>query len=467
MGSIATGTDVIVIGAGPGGYAAAARAAALGKDVTLVEAEELGGTCVNVGCIPSKALISAADLLHKAQEAAEIGISFKGAKVDMSKVQAWKQKVIKRLVSGVGGVMKAAQVNVVRGHAHFVDSKKVAVEGPDGSQLFEFKNCIIATGSYASSLPFLPVDDKVVLDNAGVLALTAVPEYLVVIGGGYIGLELGTAYRKLGAKVTVLEVLDQIMPGTDPDMLSVLLRRLRRLEIEVITGIKNLAKAEEGGKFALTFDVEGKKQTITPDKVLVAVGRRPSTKDLGLENTHVQLDERGYIKVDDQCRTTDSHIFAIGDVASRPPMLAHKAAHEALVAAETIAGMKSACDWVSVPAVMFTDPEIVYVGMTEAQAKAAGVEVKVAKFNFAASGRALTLNSTDGLCKVVADAKTGVLLGVQMCGPEVSELIGGATLGLEMGATVEDIAQTIFPHPTLSEALMEAANNAFRSGGAH
>ena len=464
MGSIATGTDVLVIGGGPGGYTAAARAAALGKDVTLVEVSELGGTCLQVGCIPSKALISAGETLQRAKEAADFGITMEGLKVDMAKVQAWKQKVVQRLTQGVAGMMKAGQVNVVKGRAHFVADRKVAVEGPEGAQLFEFKHCIIATGSYPSALPVLPFDHQHILDNADTLALAEVPEELVVVGGGYIGVELGTAFRKLGARVTIVEALDTVLAGTDPDLLAVLLRRLRRLEIAVHLKAELGAFSPGSGKKkpSLAIKADGKDLALAADKVLVSVGRRPSTRDLGLEYTGVELDERGFIKVDGQGRTAAGNIFAVGDVCNRGPMLAHKAYKEAIVAAEAIAGRPSACDWVTVPAVMFTDPEIAYCGLSETQARTKGYEVKVAKFSFSANGRALTLNESDGLVKVVADAKTGVVLGVHMAGPEVSELIGGAALALEMGATVEDIAATIYPHPTLSESLMEAAGTLLR-----
>lgn len=463
MGSIKTGTDLLIIGAGPGGYVAAARAGHLGLDVTLVEAAELGGTCLNEGCIPSKALISAANILHHAREAADRGIQFTDVRVEMAKLQAWKQKVISRLVSGVAYQQKQAQVNVVKGRARFEGPHDVVVEGPDGNQAFQFKHCIIAAGSREVELPFLKFDGERVLSARDALNLQEVPGDLVVVGGGYIGLELGIVYRKLGANVTVVEMMDQVLPGTDPDLVNVLMRKLRRLGVTVHTGARAKGLAEADGRTVLEVEAAGGKALQLPaDKILVSVGRRPYTDGLNLQAAGVELDERGFIKTDEQCRTNVPHIYAIGDVAGGM-LLAHKASHEGLVAAEVIAGQPSARDWVSVPAVVFTDPEIAYVGLTEAQAREQGYQVRVGKFMFTASGRALTLGETDGLVKIVSDAESGVVLGVQMCGPEVSEMIGEATLALEMGALAEDVARTIHPHPTLSEGIMEAAQSIFHA----
>ncbi|MFO7173051.1 MAG: dihydrolipoyl dehydrogenase [Bacillota bacterium] len=463
MGSIKTGTDVLVIGAGPGGYVAAARAGHLGLDVTLVEAGELGGVCLNEGCIPSKALIAAANIVHHAREAADRGIHFTDLRVDMEKLQEWKDKVIRRLVSGVAYQQKQAQVNVVRGRARFEGPHDAVVEGPDGLQAFHFKYCIIATGSQPVELPFLKFDGERVLQARDALNLREVPEHLVVVGGGYIGLELGIVYRKLGAQVTVVEMMDQILPGTDPDLVNVLMRKLRRLGVTVHTRARARGLVEEGGRTVLQVEAsDGQVLSLPADKVLVSVGRKPNTEGLNLAAAGVELDDRGFIKTDEQCRTNVPHIFAIGDVAGGM-LLAHKASHEGLVAAEAIAGKPAAKDWVSVPAVVFTDPEIAYVGLTEQQAREQGYEVQVGRFQFTASGRALTLGETDGLVKIVADAKTGVVLGVQMAGPEVSEMISEAALALEMGALVEDIARTIHPHPTLSEGIMEAAQAIFHA----
>ncbi|HEY3363754.1 MAG TPA: dihydrolipoyl dehydrogenase [Symbiobacteriaceae bacterium] len=457
MGSIKIGTDVLVIGGGPGGYVAAQRAAQLGKDVVLVEAEELGGTCLNHGCIPSKALISVGDLVRKVSDAEDRGVKAESVRVDFAKTQDWKQnKVVKRLTAGVASLLKTAQVEVVRGKAKFTDSHTVEVAlNEGGNAVYTFKQCIIATGSTSVNPGFFPIDGKDVVDSRGALAFAEVPGRLLVVGGGYIGVELGIAYAKLGAKVTIVEAMEQLLPGTDPDLVAVLMRKLRRLGVEVFTKAK-AGGGLNGGKVRVE-DAEGKVQEIPADKVLVSVGRRPYTEGLELGRAGVQTDEKGFIPVDGQMRTGVAHIYAIGDVCS-PVMLAHKASAQGRVAAEAIAGMQSHADWQTVPAVIFTDPEIAYVGLTEAQAREQGYEVAVSKQMFAAIGRALTMGESDGLVKLVADRKTGVLLGAAMVGPEVSELIGEITLAVEMAALVEDVALTPHYHPTLSEGILEAAH---------
>ncbi len=458
MGSIKIGTDVVVIGGGPGGYVAAQRAAQLGLDVTLIENEELGGTCLNHGCIPSKALISVGDLLHKVKESADRGVTLNGSlDVDFAKTQEWKQnKVIKRLTTGVGAMMKAAQVEVIRGKAHFVDDHSISVElNEGGNAAYTFKQAIIASGSVAVDPKFFPLDGENVVDARGALAFQSVPKNFVVVGGGYIGVELGQAYGKLGASVTIVEATEQLLPGTDPDLINVLMRKLRRQNITVMLKAK-ASGGLQNGKVRVE-DADGKVQEIEADKVLVAVGRRPYTEGLGLENAGVKLDEKGFIPVDSQQKTNVAHIYAIGDVCS-PIMLAHKASDQGRVAAQAVAGKPAHADWQTVPAVIFTDPEIAYVGLTEQQAKEAGYEPVVGRHNFAAIGRALTMGESDGLVKLVADKKSGILLGAQMIGPEVSELIGEITHALEMGALVEDVALTPHYHPTLSEGILEAAH---------
>lgn len=457
MGSIKTGTDVVVIGAGPGGYVAAQRAAQLGLDVTLIEQEELGGTCLNHGCIPSKALISVGDLVHKVNNAAERGVVVKGSvEVDFAKTQEWKQnKVIKRLTTGVASLMKAAQVEVVKGKARFTDPHSLEVELNDGgTAAYSFKYAIIATGSQAINPPFFPLDGENVVDARGALAFPSVPERFLVVGGGYIGVELGIAYAKLGSQVTIVEATGQLLPGTDPELINVLMRRLRRLGVTVMLNAK-ASGGLQNGKVKVE-DGEGKVHEIPADKVLVSVGRRPYHEGLQLEKAGVQVDEKGFIPVNDQMRTNVRHIYAIGDVCS-PVMLAHKASAQGRVAAEAIAGRPSAADWLTVPAVIFTDPEIAYVGLTEAQAREKGYDPVVTRYNFAAVGRALTMGESDGFVKLVGDRKSGLLLGAQMIGPEVSELIGEVALALEMGALVEDVALTPHYHPTLSEGILEAA----------
>jgi dihydrolipoamide dehydrogenase len=459
MGSAKIGTDLIVLGAGPGGYIAAQRAAQLGMTTTIVEMAELGGTCLNVGCIPSKALISVGDLLYKVKESEERGIEVNGTiDVDFAKTQAWKNtKVIKRLTTGVGSMMKAADVEVVKGKATFVDPHTVHIDIEGGqAAIYGFKYCIIATGSVAINPKFFPLDGENVVDSTGALAFTEIPSSLVVVGGGYIGVELGQAYAKLGATVTIVEATETLLPGTDADLLTVLMRKLKRQNVTVMLKAKASGGLQNG--MVKVEDAEGKVQEIPADKVLVAVGRRPYTDGLEMENAGVKADEKGFIPVDSQMKTNVGHIYAIGDVCS-PVMLAHKASAQGRVAAEAILGQPSHADWQTVPAVIFTDPEIATVGLTEKAAKEQGHDVIVSKHNFAAVGRALTMGESDGLVKLVADKQTGVLLGAQMCGPEVSELIGEMTLAIEMGAVMEDLSLTPHYHPTLSEGILEAAHS--------
>lgn len=458
MGSIKIGTEVLVIGGGPGGYVAAERAAQFGKDVVLVESEELGGTCLNHGCIPSKALISVGELVAKVRESEERGVKLNGTlDIDFAKTQDWKQnKVIKRLTQGVAALMKAGQIEVVRGKAKFVDAHTVEIAlNEGGNAVYTFKHCIIATGSKAVNPKFFPIDHENVVSARGALAFKEIPKNFVVVGGGYIGVELGIAYGKLGSNVTIVEAADQLLPGTDPDLIAVLMRKLRRLGIAVMLKAK-ASGGLQNGKVSVE-NPDGQKVELEADKVLVAVGRRPYTEGLELENAGLSIDPMGFIHVDDQMRTAVKHIFAIGDVVS-PVMLAHKASAQGRVAAEAIAGKPSYTDWKTVPAVIFTDPEIAYVGLTEFQAREQGMEVAVSKHPFTAIGRALTMGETDGIVKLVANRVTGVLLGAQLAGPEVSELIGELTHAIEMGALVADVALTPHYHPTLSEGILEAAH---------
>ncbi|MDW8141365.1 MAG: dihydrolipoyl dehydrogenase [Candidatus Bipolaricaulota bacterium] len=460
VGEIATGTEVLVVGGGPGGYVAAIRAAQLGKDVTLVEKENLGGVCLNVGCIPSKALIYAAYLYKKIQHAEEFGISVKDVQVNLERLQAWKESVVQKLTGGVKQLCEGNGVSVIKGKATFISQKKCLVESEHGTQALEFKDCIIATGSVPMIVPGLEIDGEIVLDSTGALALKKLPESLIVIGGGYIGLELGMVYAKFGSRVTVVEMLDTLLPGTDPELTRLVVRKARELKMEV--HLKSQAKELKRGKSGAQLTVqtpEGEKK-LEAEKILVSVGRKPHTPpDLGLEKLGVQPDAKGFLKTDKQMRTGVPHIYAIGDVAG-PPLLAHKASHEGLVAAEAICGHKSAADWQTVPSVIFTDPEIAYAGLSESEAQQAGYKTITGKFPFAALGRALTLGETDGFIKIIADAETNVVLGVQVVGPEASTMISEAVLAIEMGATLEDLALSIHPHPTLPEGLMEAAEAA-------
>jgi len=458
MGSIKIGTEVLVIGGGPGGYVAAERAAQFGQDVVLVELEELGGTCLNHGCIPSKALISVGDLVTKVKEASERGVSVNGTlEIDFAKTQDWKQnKVIKRLTTGVAALMKAGQIEVVKGKAKFVDQHTVEIAlNEGGNAVYTFKHCVIASGSKAVNPKFFPIDHENVVSARDALAFKEIPRKFVVVGGGYIGVELGIAYAKLGSQVTIVEATEQLLPGTDPDLIAVLMRKLRRLNVNVMLKSRAGGGLQEGK--VRVEEPDGKVTMLEADKVLVAIGRRPYTEGLELDNAGLSIDEMGFIHVDGQMRTAVKHIYAIGDVVS-PVMLAHKASAQGRVAAEAIAGKPSYSDWKTVPAVIFTDPEIASVGLNEKQAREQGIDVAVSKHPFTAIGRALTMGETDGLVKLVANRTTGVLLGAQMAGPEVSELIGEITTAIEMGALVEDVALTPHYHPTLSEGILEAAH---------
>ncbi|HEY8450497.1 MAG TPA: dihydrolipoyl dehydrogenase [Bacillota bacterium] len=461
VGDIATGTDVLVIGGGPGGYPAAIRAAQLGKEVVLVEREALGGVCLNVGCIPSKALISAANSYRRIQEEAERGILVDNARVAMDKLQAWKQGVVERLTGGVAKLCEGNGVTVVRGTATFTGPNQVLVETEAGTSSYHFEHAIIATGSRPIELRAFPFDGERILNSTDALALADIPKHLLVIGGGYIGLELGTVFAKLGSQVTVVEMTNQLLPGTEPELVRVVERRLRRLGVTVHleTQAQRLEHTADGVRVTLRRLPGEETITIEADRVLVTVGRRPNSDNLGLDRAGVAVDERGFIRVDEQRRTSVGHIFAIGDVAGEP-MLAHKATHEGLVAAEAIAGKRVAFEPAAIPAVIFTDPEIATVGWTEAQAQAAGHQVVVGRFPFQASGRALTTGETEGFVKIVADAESHVILGVQIVGPEASDLISEGALAIEMAARLDDLALTIHPHPTLSETLMEAAEAA-------
>lgn len=463
VGEIATGTEVLVIGAGPGGYVAAIRAAQLDKEVTLVEKDELGGICLNHGCIPSKALIYAANLVHKMRQGRnlnEMGITVSSVKVDVEKLQSWKQNsVVNKLTSGIAQLCKGHGIEVIKGRAVFTSPKKVSIESEHGAQAIEFKKAIIATGSRSVELAGIEFDGEMVLSSRHALKLKKAPERFLIIGGGYIGLELGTVYAKLGSRVTVIEMMSQLLPGNDLELVRVVERKLKQLGVEVYLNAKAkaLVKGKDGAQ--VIIDSQGKEMKLEADKVLVSVGRRPNHQGLSLEKAGVELDSKGFIKIDGNLRTTNPNVYAIGDVAG-PPLLAHKATHEGIVAAEIIASLPSAPDWHAVPAVIFTDPEIATVGLTEKEAQEQGYKPIVGKFPFAALGRALTTGETDGFVKIIADESTQQILGVHIVGPEASNLISEAALAIEMGATLEDIALTIHPHPTLPESLMEAAEAA-------
>jgi dihydrolipoamide dehydrogenase len=450
--------NVVVIGAGPAGYVCAIRLAQLGQKVTVVEKEFLGGTCLNVGCIPSKALIAAGSLLDKIGHADAMGITADNVKLDVAKLVEWKQGIVGKLTGGVGGLLKNPGVTVVMGTAAFSGKNTVEVTSKSGKQTLKFDDCVIATGSVPIEIPGFAFDEDRVWSSTGALAPKRIPKHLVVIGGGYIGLELGMMYRKLGSQVTVLEATPGALPGQERDCVKVIERSLKKLKIALRT--ETFARGWEAKGNGLVVTVEGKdgKQTIECDQILSTVGRKPYSAGLGLDKVGLAVDAKGFLPVDAQRRTEVPNVYAVGDIAGQP-MLAHKGSREGLVAAAVIAGQPEAYDVRCVPAVIFTAPEMASVGLTEEQCKEQGREVRTGQFPFAASGRAMSLMETEGFVKIVADAKTDELLGVHMVGPEVTELIAEAALAIEMGATAEDVARTIHAHPTLPEAMMEAAES--------
>jgi dihydrolipoamide dehydrogenase len=451
--------DAVVIGAGPGGYVAAIRLAQLGKKAALVERESLGGVCLNWGCIPSKALIAAANLVEDVRGAAERGILAEAPRVDVAKLRAFKDAVVKKLVSGVGSLEKGNGVEVVKGTATFVGPRTVEVTGGAEPVRLEAPAFILATGGRSIEIPGFAFDGKDVWSAREAVDLPEVPKRLVVIGGGVIGLELGTVYAKLGSKVTVLEALPQLLTGVDPEAVRLVQKGLRQREAAVHVNAKALGYERKKGGLVVRAEVEGKPLEVACDKVLVAVGMRPTVDGLGLEAAGVKVGPKGFVEVDAQYRTSNPAVHAIGDL-SGPPLLAHKASKEGEIAAEAIAGMKSARDWVAMPAAIFTDPEVAVVGLSEEQARAAGHDPIVGKFAFAALGRAIAMDHTEGFVKVVGDRASKLLLGVTICGPEASDLVAEAALALEMGAYLEDVALTVHAHPTLPEAFMEACKAA-------
>ena len=454
-----THAEVLVIGAGPGGYSAAFRAADLGKKVVLVERwPMLGGVCLNVGCIPSKALLHAAKVMDEAGDMSAHGISFAAPKVDLDKLRGWKDSVVKKLTGGLTGLAKARKVTVVTGVANFASPKTLEVKGEDGkTQVISFDHAIIAVGSEPITLPFIPHGDPRVLDSTSALALGAIPKRLLVLGGGIIGLEMATVYHSLGAKVTVVELMDQIIPGADRDIVTPLMKRIEKRYEKILLKTKVTKVTAEKKGLVVTFEgTGGAVSTDTFDQILVAVGRRPNGKLIKAELAGVKVDERGFISVDKQMRTNVPHIFAIGDVVGQP-MLAHKATHEAKVAAEVASGHKSAFDAKVIPSVAYTDPEVAWVGLTENEAKANGVKYGKGVFPWAASGRSLSLGRDEGVTKALFDEATHRLIGCGIVGPNAGDLVAEAALAIEMGADAADIGMTIHPHPTLSETVGMAA----------
>jgi len=457
---------LLVIGGGPGGYPAAFLAADLGVEVTLVELDaNPGGVCLYRGCIPSKALLHVARVITEAREAQHWGLTYAEPKIDLDRMREWKNKVVSKLTGGLGVLTKKRKINFVQGRARFVSNTSVQVERKDGtSQTITFDHCILATGSR----PVVPGNMKLasdrVMDSTGALNIPDIPGSLLVVGGGYIGCELGSVYAALGTKVTVVEMLPTLLTGADRDLANVLSGVLEKKFHKIMLKTKVVEMKEKGDKIEVRFEglhVENPIQEF--DRVLVSVGRRPNTEDLGLENTRVQLDPKGFVKIDKQRRTAEPNIFAIGDVAG-DPMLAHKASHEGRVAVEAIAGQPSVFDPRAIPAVVFTDPEMAWCGLTENQAKQDGRTVKIVSFPWKASGRATTLGRNDGLTKMILDPHTEQILGVGIAGVGAGELIAEGVLAVEMAARASDLKATIHAHPTLSETMMEAAEIFFGHG---
>jgi len=451
--------DAVVIGAGIGGYVAAIRLAQLGKRAALVERESLGGVCLNWGCIPSKALIAAANLVEDMRRAADRGIVVDAVRVDIAKLREFKDAVVKKLVGGVGLLEKGNGVEVIRGTASFVAANAVEVKGTGEPLRVEAAAFIVATGARPIEIPGFAFDGKDVWSAREAVDIPEIPKRLVCIGGGIIGMELGTMYAKLGSQVTFVEALPQILTGVDPDAVRLVQKGIRQRGGTVHLNAKAKGFERKGGALAVQVEIDGKPQEIPADKILVGVGFRPNSEGLGLEKVGVKIGPKGFVEVNEQLRTAVPSIYAIGDLAGAP-FLAHKASKEGEIAAEAIAGMKSARDWVALPSGIFTDPEIGVVGLSEEEARAQGYDPIIGKFAFGALGRAIAIDHTEGFVKVVGDRASKLLLGVTMCGAEAADLVAEAALALEMGAYLEDVALTIHAHPTMPEAFMEACKAA-------
>ncbi|AVP36765.1 dihydrolipoyl dehydrogenase [Staphylococcus felis] len=458
VGDFPIETDTIVIGAGPGGYVAAIRAAQLGQKVTIVEKGNLGGVCLNVGCIPSKALLHASHRFEEAQHGEDLGIKAENVTLDFNKVQGFKGSVVNKLTGGVEALLKGNKVEIVKGEAYFVDSNSLRVMDDKSAQTYNFKNAIIATGSRPIEIPNFKFGGRI-LDSTGALNLDEVPKKLVVVGGGYIGSELGTAYANFGTEVTILEGAKEILGGFEKQMVAPVKKAMKAkgMTIETEALAKSAEETDNGVK--VTYEVKGEEKTIEADYVLVTVGRRPNTDELGLEEVGVKLTDRGLVEVDKQSRSSVSSIYAIGDIVPGLP-LAHKASYEAKVAAEAIAGQNSEVDYIGMPAVCFTEPELAQVGYTEAQAKEEGIEYKASKFPYQANGRALSLDDTTGFVKLITLKEDDTLIGAQVVGTSASDVISELGLAIEAGMNAEDIALTVHAHPTLGEMSMEAAEKA-------
>lgn len=450
--------DAVVVGAGPGGYVTAIRLAQLGKKTAIIEREELGGECNNYGCIPSKAIIKVADAYHSLKESDKVGIKLRDLRVDLSRLQDWKESVIKRLRDGIEFLLRSNDVTIIKGSARLASRRELDVFNRRGKEVVEADNIVLATGSSPAQLPAIPFDGNRVIGFKEALSLREIPDTMLIVGGGAVGLEMGTAYAKLGSKVTVVEIMDQLMPGIDPEIARVVHRSLLKLGMEVY--LRSTVTEYEVRDKSIKVKIKTEKdiKEIDVEKVLVSVGKVANTNGIGLENVGIETGPKGFIKVNEEMRTSVPNIYAIGDVTG-PPFLAHKASKQGIVAAESIAGMNVAFEPRAMPLAIFTDPEIASVGMTENQARDSGYNIKVGKFPFSALGSAIIRGSTDGFVKVIADGDSGNILGIHIVGPHATDLISEASLAIEMVAKPEDVALTIHPHPTLPEAISEAMDD--------
>ena len=451
-------TDILVIGSGPGGYAAAFRAADLGREVTLVDKDPtLGGVCLNRGCIPSKTLLHIAKVLEEAESLKKMGVTFTKPNIDIDLVRDWKNKVVSQLSGGIGQMAKARKVNTVQAEATFLSDNEVQLKSEFSTEIITFDHCVVASGSSSSIIPGIPFDNENVLTSKTALDLKKIPESLLVIGGGYIGLEMGTVFSALGSSVSVAEFLPNLLPGADPDLVKPLARKLKKefSEIHLSTKITKVEQAKSG-VMDVTMEKNGEEITKQYEQVLVSVGRKPNTEKMGVDKTNIKVNEQGFISVDKYQQTSVKNIFAIGDIVGNP-MLAHKATHEGKVAAEVICGLPAAFDAKAIPAVIFTDPEIAWVGVTETEAKESGIPYEKGEFPWAASGKSLALGRNEGKTKILFDKDTKRTIGVGIVGPNAGDLISEGALAIEMGADAEDISLTVHPHPTLGETFANAA----------
>ncbi len=457
VGDLSQTTQLAVIGAGPGGYVAAIRAAQLGQEVTLIEKDLLGGICLNWGCIPSKAMIEVAGLKHHLTKASEMGLVAEGVSLNMKKLHEWKDGVVLKLRKGIEGLLSKNGVEVVRGKAVFTEPGKLSVESREGLQRFDYENAILAMGSRPIELPGIPFDNESIIDSDRTLSLSEVPERFLVVGAGSVGVEMGMVYSKLGSQVTIVEALEKLLPMIDPEISRVLERSLSKSGISLKLGSMVKKIITKGNIAEVIIEEAGQEKVMEVDKVLVAIGRRPNTENIGLDKLSLSTDQRGFIKVNEKMETDVKGIYAIGDIVEGP-MLAHRASHMGKVAAEVVAGLPAAFDNLAIPGVIFSDPEIATVGLTERDAEQKGYKVKVGLFPFRALGRAMTMGEAEGTTKIVSDAEKGTVLGVHIIGPHASDLISEGALAVESGSHLEDISLTIHPHPTLPEGIAEAAD---------